>query len=82
MTRVPSSASLDLVSGLRWFVTVVLVLVAVLVAEPPARFSLSPRAAKGILRRAEKRGRELPRHLHEALAALASACPDDDRRTT
>jgi RHS repeat-associated protein len=38
LTRVPSSASLDLVSGLRWFVTVVLVLVAVLV---PSRASAS-----------------------------------------
>jgi hypothetical protein len=43
----------------------------VLVGDPAARFSLSPRAARGILRRAEKRGRELPRALRAALTDLA-----------
>jgi hypothetical protein len=33
----------------------------------PARYSLSARAAQGILRRAAKRGRSLPSHLHLAL---------------
>lgn len=33
--------------------------------------SLSARAAQGILRRAEKRGRTLPAHLEEALARVA-----------
>lgn len=37
----------------------------------PARYSLSPRAARGILRRAQKRGRELPEALRTALEALA-----------
>ena len=37
----------------------------------PARYSLSARAARGILRRAEKRGRTLPSHLSAALAAVA-----------
>lgn len=37
----------------------------------PARYSLSARAALGILRRAEKRGRTLPPHLEEALATVA-----------
>jgi hypothetical protein len=44
------------------------------VLEPnaPARYSLSARAATGILRRAEKRGRELPGALETALRSLAS----------
>ena len=37
----------------------------------PARYSLSARAAAGILRRAEKRGRTLPSHLSAALEAVA-----------
>ncbi len=41
----------------------------------PARYSLSARAAQGILRRAEKRGRELPNHLRTALMAVASPMP-------
>lgn len=54
------------------------------VLEPsvPQRFYLSARAAKGILRRAEKRGRELPPALAKALQALASRHPDNDKRTT
>jgi hypothetical protein len=54
----------------------------VLQDEPPARFCLSPRAARGILRRAEKRGRELPQHLAAALTVLASTPPDGAKRTT
>lgn len=45
----------------------------VLLDVVPERFFLSPRAAAGILRRAAKRGRELPRALAEALADLAYA---------
>ena len=45
------------------------------ILEPPQnvpdRYSLSARAAQGILRRAEKRGRTLPAHLEEALATVA-----------
>lgn len=43
------------------------------ILEPnvPPRFFLSPRAAKGILRRAAKRGRELPTALREALESVA-----------
>jgi len=37
----------------------------------PARYSLSARAAQGILRRAHKRGRTLPSHLSAALEAVA-----------
>jgi hypothetical protein len=33
---------------------------------------LSPRAAAGILRRAEKRGRELPEHLRSVLCKVAA----------
>jgi hypothetical protein len=55
----------------------------VLEATVPERFYLSPKAAAGILRRAAKRGRELPPHLLKALQAVAaSAPPDDDKRTT
>lgn len=54
----------------------------VLVAEVPPRFFLSPKAAAGIIRRAAKRGRELPRPLATALAELASQHRDDDKRTT
>jgi hypothetical protein len=42
----------------------------------PGRFSLSGRAARGILRRAEKRGKMLPAHLAMALEAVAAAEPD------
>jgi C-5 cytosine-specific DNA methylase len=54
----------------------------VLLETVPDRFFLSPRAAAGIIRRAAKRGRELPRALAEALVALASQHQDDDKRTT
>jgi hypothetical protein len=44
------------------------------VLEPnvPPRFYLSPRAAAGILRRAERRGKALPETLRAALESLAS----------
>lgn len=48
----------------------------------PARYFLSPKAAAGILRRAERRGRELPPALRQALMALASTDLEDTRRTT
>lgn len=38
----------------------------------PQRYFLSPRAAAGILRRAETRGRELPTPLRLALEAVAA----------
>jgi hypothetical protein len=37
-----------------------------------SRYFLSPRACQGILRRAEKRGKELPQALRSALQAVAS----------
>ena len=40
--------------------------------DVPPRYSLSARAAEGILRRAAKRGRTLPPHLEEALATVAA----------
>jgi hypothetical protein len=43
----------------------------VLEDEVPAKYFLSPRAAAGILRRAEKRGRTLPEHLAAALESVA-----------
>ena len=41
------------------------------VGNVPQRFFLSPTACKGILRRAEKRGKELPPALAEALNSVA-----------
>ena len=41
----------------------------------PSRFYLSPKAARGILRRAEKRGRTLPMPLERALRHLADMTP-------
>lgn len=43
----------------------------VLEADVPPRFFLSPKAAAGIIRRAEKRGRSLPQELARALTELA-----------
>ncbi len=39
--------------------------------QVPSKYYLSPKACRGILRRAEKRGRELPRQLQDALEAVA-----------
>lgn len=39
------------------------------------RFFLSPKACAGILRRAEKRGKDLPEALRRALAAVADSAP-------
>src|SRR3990170_8718087 len=47
----------------------------VLQPSAPPRFSLSARAARGILRRASKRGRMLPSALEEALTGLAGTGP-------
>jgi len=43
------------------------------ILEPnaPPGYSLSPRACRGILRRAAKRGKELPPHLRRVLEAVA-----------
>ena len=43
--------------------------------ELPQRYYLSGRACRGILRRAEKRGKELPWALQSALLAVASQTP-------
>jgi hypothetical protein len=43
----------------------------------PAKYSLSARAAQGILRRAEKRGRALPSHLLAALEQVARTTTTD-----
>lgn len=52
----------------------------VLEADVAPRFYLSQRAAAGILRRAEKRGRELPPHLDNALRTLSTG--NKEGRTT
>ncbi|KST74358.1 hypothetical protein WS76_09465 [Burkholderia humptydooensis] len=41
--------------------------------DVPQRYFLSAKACSGILRRAEKRGKELPRPLAHALAAVADS---------
>lgn len=46
-----------------------------LVQHAAPRFFLSPKAASGILRRANKRGRTLPGPLQEALLAVADSPP-------
>jgi hypothetical protein len=43
--------------------------------ELPQRYYLTPRACQGILRRAEKRGKELPEALRSALLGVASQIP-------
>jgi hypothetical protein len=43
--------------------------------EVPERYYLSATACRGILRRAEKRGKELPEALKLALLAVASQTP-------
>jgi hypothetical protein len=48
----------------------------------PGRYSLSARAALGILRRAEKRGRTLPGHLALALRAVAERMTSMDTGRT
>jgi len=48
----------------------------------PAKYSLSARAALGILRRAEQRGRTLPDHLWSALWLVAQSEPDGDSAAT
>jgi hypothetical protein len=40
--------------------------------ELPQRYFLSARACKGIIRRAEKRGKKLPEQLEAALKAVGS----------
>ena len=50
--------------------------------DVPQRYYLTPRACAGILRRAEKRGKELPLLLREALKAVAGAAtPGEGRKT-
>ena len=53
----------------------------VLEASVHPRFFLSPRAAAGILRRAEARGRALPEHLRVALLALSAATAGPEATT-
>lgn len=48
----------------------------VLQDDVPPRYFLSPKAAQGILRRAEKRGRALPTSLSAALSAVAEGLPE------
>jgi hypothetical protein len=48
---------------------------SILEANVPPKYFLSPTACKGILRRAEKRGKELPEQLKAALTAVASQEP-------
>jgi hypothetical protein len=47
------------------------------IGELPQRFFLSATACKGILRRAEKRGKQLPPALEQALQSVASVQEQD-----
>ena len=47
----------------------------------PQRFFLSSTACKGILRRAEKRGKQLPIALEQALQAVAAQTSETDKAT-
>lgn len=55
---------------------------AVLQKQVLPKYSLSPKAAAGILRRAAKRGRTLPAALEAALRDLASIHPGEAGKTT
>lgn len=57
-----------------------LFLVGHLGASPPSAYSLSRRACEGILNRARKRGRALPKRLEEALVAQASSTTREQAR--
>ena len=46
----------------------------VLEMNAPDKYSLSAKACRGILRRAEKRGKELPDMLREALMEVVLSC--------
>ena len=46
---------------------------SILQADAPEKYCLSPKACRGILRRAQKRGKELPEVLRIALERQASA---------
>lgn len=50
--------------------------------DVPQKYYLSPKACRGILRRAEKRGRALPTALREALAAVAEDSILTERTTS
>lgn len=54
----------------------------ILQPDAPPKYSLSPKAAAGILRRAAKRNRTLPARLEGALRALASQLPEEGEKTT
>ena len=45
--------------------------------SPPPKYCLSAKAVVGILRRAEKRGKELPKELHDALVRQCGGYPQD-----
>ncbi len=54
----------------------------ILEESAPPKYWLSPKAARGILRRAEKRGRELPEQLRLALTLVARAAETPKRKVT
>lgn len=56
----------------QWYPTKDSYLSQILENNPDEKYYLSPRACQGILRRAEKRGKDLPPQLKEALEAQAS----------
>ena len=53
----------------------------ILQANAPEKYYLSPKACAGILRRAEKRGKELPKMLKDALEEVAALSPEGRVKT-
>ena len=49
----------------------------ILMANVPEKYSLTPKACLGILRRASERGKELPQVLQSALERQAAECQQD-----
>jgi hypothetical protein len=47
------------------------------IGDVPQRYFLSAKACSGILRRAERRGKELPAQLRDALTAVAQMAPEE-----
>ena len=52
----------------------------ILLSSASVKYYLSPKACQGILRRADKRGKELPPVLHRALSAVAEVSPALEKR--
>lgn len=70
-TDIPLRGSLLIVHGEKPIYAIRTRLSDILEENPDPKYNLSPKACLGILRRAEKRGKELPEILREALERQA-----------